>query len=73
MAQSVDYGHVEKQVTESIDQIPSGAKHVVIAGGGFAGLNCARKVSVRSSPLDRAAVSKAEVSTYFKWTLIEWV
>ena len=30
-------------------------------------------VSVRSSPLDRAAVSKAEVSTYFKWTLIEWV
>ena len=33
-------------MTKSIDQIRNGAKHVVIVGGGFAGLNCARKLAV---------------------------
>jgi hypothetical protein len=30
-------------------------------------------VIVRGSNLDRLAVSMEEVSTYFKWTLVEWV
>jgi len=33
-------------MTRSIEQNPNGAKHVVIVGGGFAGLNCARKLAV---------------------------
>jgi NADH dehydrogenase len=44
-------------VTKSIDQIRNGAKHVVIVGGGFAGLNCARKLAanpnVRITLLDK--------------------
>ena len=44
-------------MTKSIDQIPNGAKHVVIVGGGFAGLNCARKLAanpnVRITLLDK--------------------
>ncbi len=44
-------------MTMSIDQIPSSAKHVVIVGAGFAGLNCARKLAanpnVRITLLDK--------------------
>ena len=44
-------------MTKSIDQIPNSAKHVVIVGGGFAGLNCARKLAanpnVRITLLDK--------------------
>jgi NADH dehydrogenase len=41
----------------SIEQTPQGIKHVVIVGGGFAGLNCARKLAtnpnVRITLLDK--------------------
>ena len=44
-------------MTKSIDQIRNGAKHVVIVGGGFAGLSCARKLAanpnVRITLLDK--------------------
>jgi NADH dehydrogenase len=44
-------------VTKSIDEIPNSAKHVVIVGGGFAGLSCARKLAanpnVRITLLDK--------------------
>lgn len=44
-------------MTKSIDQIPNSAKHVVIVGGGFAGLSCARKLAshpnVRITLLDK--------------------
>jgi NADH:ubiquinone reductase (H+-translocating) len=44
-------------VTKSIGQIPNSVKHVVIVGGGFAGLNCARKLAanpnVRITLLDK--------------------
>lgn len=40
-----------------MEQTPHGVKHVVIVGGGFAGLNCARKLAanpnVRITLLDK--------------------
>ena len=44
-------------MTKSIGQNPNDMKHVVIVGGGFAGLNCARKLAanpnVRITLLDK--------------------
>ena len=44
-------------MTKSIDEIPNSAKHVVIVGGGFAGLSCTRKLAanpnVRITLLDK--------------------
>lgn len=44
-------------MTESAEQEPKGVKHIVIVGGGFAGLHCARKVAanpnVRVTLLDK--------------------
>jgi NADH dehydrogenase len=44
-------------MTQSAEQAPNGVKHVVIVGGGFAGLHCARKVAanpnVRVTLLDK--------------------
>src|SRR5271163_3882291 len=44
-------------MTESTEQEPNGTKHVVIVGGGFAGLQCARKLAanphVRVTLLDK--------------------
>ena len=44
-------------MTKSTEQTPDHAKHVVIVGGGFAGLNCARKLAanpnVRITLLDK--------------------
>ena len=44
-------------MTKSSEQKPNNAKHVVIVGGGFAGVNCARKLSgnpnVRITLLDK--------------------
>jgi hypothetical protein len=56
-----------------LEQNPSNSAHWTIVKGVIFLKKMTLDVSVRSSPLDRAAVSKAEVSTYFKWTLIEWV
>ena len=36
-------------MTRSIEQNPKSVKHVVIVGGGFAGLNCARKLAASSN------------------------
>jgi len=44
-------------MTQSAEQEPKGVKHIVIVGGGFAGLHCARKVAadpnVRVTLLDK--------------------
>src|SRR5271170_3569671 len=44
-------------MTESTEQEPNGTKHVVIVGGGFAGVQCARKLAanpnVRITLLDK--------------------
>src|SRR5271167_4546103 len=44
-------------MTESTEQEPNGTKHVVIVGGGFAGVQCARKLAanphVRVTLLDK--------------------
>jgi NADH dehydrogenase len=58
-------------VTESTEQKPNSVKHVVIVGGGFAGLNCARKLAanphVRITLLDKnpsGMVHKAPTCPY---------
>ena len=44
-------------MTHSAEQAPNGVKHVVIVGGGFAGLHCAQKLAanpnVRVTLLDK--------------------
>jgi NADH:ubiquinone reductase (H+-translocating) len=36
-------------MTQSAEQEPNGMKHIVIVGGGFAGLHCARKLAANSN------------------------
>ena len=43
------------RVMLSMEQTPQAVKHVVIVGGGFAGLNCARKLAANPNVRDHFA------------------